>query len=489
LKAQRRREDAGWLADMRVGRKMVLAFGALIATLALSSIVFLVAQQRAASARAWMEHTREVIEDIMLLRAATLDQESALRGYLLSGAPDFLATYDAGRKQFEQALAALFALTSDDAAQQARLQQAQAIAGAWRSEFAEPAIRLAEHAETRPQAVASVVRREGRRHTDALRQLYTQMSVEEARLLEERRQHLQRADQLMVWLTAGLLGLGVALGVFATRTTTRLIAGPLRTFTELMPRLASGDRELRIPHLARRDEIGKVAQALDGLRGANLRQHERDWIKSRLAEISGALQHCDSHQDFGATLLRLLSPALGAGYGLAYRYDENLGLLEYCAGYGTPDAKAMQQRFRPGEGLPGQCMVAQAVAAGAGAGRTLQDHVRSRRRGAGPAAVRPAAGAQRNRRRAGAGGVRRTRCGAPRAAGGSAGAGRACLADLVAQHPHPRAAGGNPGAVGGVAGFRRSAARPAGATAHHQRNPARAFQDARRAGRAPAHFA
>ena len=45
------------------------------------------------SANAWLRHTDEARVRIALVRGTLLDAETALRGYLMTGAPTFLAPY------------------------------------------------------------------------------------------------------------------------------------------------------------------------------------------------------------------------------------------------------------------------------------------------------------------------------------------------------------------------------------------------------------
>src|SRR5262245_29270203 len=75
-----------------------------------------------ASANKWLHHTDEVRVNIALLRATLLDAETGLRGYLFTGATDFLRPYERGRIEWRQQLDQVRRLTADNPEQQGRLQ-------------------------------------------------------------------------------------------------------------------------------------------------------------------------------------------------------------------------------------------------------------------------------------------------------------------------------------------------------------------------------
>ena len=74
---------------------------------------------------------------------------------------------------------------------------------------------------------------------------------------------LSRTDPSAMWLTLALglggIGIGSAIVVWLILT----IVPPLRTITELTHRLERGDTSFELPYLARRDEIGELAHAVE----------------------------------------------------------------------------------------------------------------------------------------------------------------------------------------------------------------------------------
>ena len=74
------------------------------------------------------------------------------------------------------------------------------------------------------------------------------------------------ADLLALWLAVGMLALVVAVTAGVVSLLSRRIVGPITVLTEVISRLAGGERDLAVPSRERRDEIGRMAQAIEELR-------------------------------------------------------------------------------------------------------------------------------------------------------------------------------------------------------------------------------
>ncbi|MFZ4437088.1 MAG: PAS domain S-box protein [Syntrophales bacterium] len=77
--------------------------------------------------------------------------------------------------------------------------------------------------------------------------------------------------------------------------------------------------------------------------------------KARLSRISTELQKSATLEEMVRTFMSLVSPLMGAAYGVFYLMDEEKGVLLAVGGYGWTEAEAKSHSFRVGEGLVGQC--------------------------------------------------------------------------------------------------------------------------------------
>ena len=81
------------LANLSVSRKLVLAFGIMVAISIASSALSIVRMREAAEATRWNNHTHEVLAAANAVGAAMVDQETGVRGFLIAGDDRFLEPY------------------------------------------------------------------------------------------------------------------------------------------------------------------------------------------------------------------------------------------------------------------------------------------------------------------------------------------------------------------------------------------------------------
>jgi len=98
----------------------VLALGPAIVVLILGAITF-DGIRRSSQSRALVAHTRDIIDRAQSTLSALQDAETGERGFLITGEPSYLEPYDRGVSSLASDTTALRALTTDNAAQQRRL--------------------------------------------------------------------------------------------------------------------------------------------------------------------------------------------------------------------------------------------------------------------------------------------------------------------------------------------------------------------------------
>jgi CHASE3 domain sensor protein len=114
-----------------IRRKILLSVFLPLPLMAVVCGILLWQLSRWQSEATWVDHTREVLVQAHLAQRLLLDQETGRRGYLLTGQRDFLQPYESGSKMFPLAVDRLASLTSDNAAQQARIAQLRQQHAAW----------------------------------------------------------------------------------------------------------------------------------------------------------------------------------------------------------------------------------------------------------------------------------------------------------------------------------------------------------------------
>ncbi|RYY91083.1 MAG: two-component system sensor histidine kinase/response regulator, partial [Comamonadaceae bacterium] len=116
-----------------------------------------------------VEHTDQVTRNATEAQRLSVDLESGMRGFLLTGEQRFLDPYEAAQSRIGGELAALRDRVKDNAAQVARVDRIVALQGDW-NRYASEVIALRRNAQPYTEAVLSG---RGKALSDAMRAEYT----------------------------------------------------------------------------------------------------------------------------------------------------------------------------------------------------------------------------------------------------------------------------------------------------------------------------
>ncbi len=241
-------------------RALVRAVGLPLLLMLLLAGIFLWQLNSLLVAARWVDHTDRVLAQAHMLQELLLDQETGLRGYLLTGDDTFLAPYRRGVGATGPTLDQLAGLIADNPAQGARLKDLRGQYAAWQA-FAEDALQVRASGG---DAAAQPLQARGRQIMDAMRADIGGFIGAEMLLRDQRSAAAQeRAWWVTLTSLGGALALGALLAIYLTRE--------LRRF--------SGDYEQALA------EAPRQAEALET---------EREWFRGTLASIGDAVVGTDT---------------------------------------------------------------------------------------------------------------------------------------------------------------------------------------------------
>ncbi|MCF8501589.1 MAG: methyl-accepting chemotaxis protein [Rhodospirillum sp.] len=214
------------------------------------------------NATAWNEHTHAVLGSLGEMIKGMVNQETGVRGYLVSSDESFLEPFTSGKAQFDKALSQVRSLTSDNSAQQARLDIAEGWARTWRTEVAEPEIAFMQSAETEQKARDMEASGAGKKAMDSLRTAVSELRKEEEKLLSERSAMQEESISNAIFVAIGGAASAIAASIVLGFLLDRVTGGPITRMTQVMSRLAGGDLTVSILDGERKDEIGAMAGAV-----------------------------------------------------------------------------------------------------------------------------------------------------------------------------------------------------------------------------------
>ncbi len=336
--------------------KLPLAGGVLGAVVFVALIVYLL------WTISWVEHTDRVTRNAVEVQRRSVDMETGMRGFLITGDDSFLEPYDSAQARMKTDLAALRSLVSDNQQQVDRIDRIGSLQNAW-NDFAREMIALRRGGGDYQTPIRFG---RGKRITDNVRAEFTAFTDTEQALRFQRNNEANRT----AWAIVGLF-------VFFTLLSTGLLA-------------FFGRRQL-----LRLSESYDVVLKEQAAHAETLQQQA--WLRSAQTELTADLVGELSAQDMGRKVLDFFAQKLGSTVGALYQRERH-GALRRVASYGfSSDAEATPQVLSPTESLVGQAASHKRLQRDrAGRGRLPQGQFRPGRDGAGSRAA--AAGRRRRHR-------------------------------------------------------------------------------------------
>jgi signal transduction histidine kinase len=231
------------IARLRASTWLGLAAALLGVVVAACVILGIVAVRRTADVRNdLVDRLYPALTENLRLTGALLDEETGVRGYVLTGREDFLAPYTAGRRTEDASTAALVRLAREAPSTASLGPDVAAVrraAETWRSEYAEP---LVAEVRSHPGRPASVARADdGKERFDAVR---AALRRQEATIVAARDAGRARLNDsvnnlnLVLIVLGGVLVLAAVALVFVLR---RVVSDPIARLGAQARQVARGD--------------------------------------------------------------------------------------------------------------------------------------------------------------------------------------------------------------------------------------------------------
>ncbi|WP_194825228.1 CHASE3 domain-containing protein [Nocardia sp. XZ_19_231] len=198
------------------------------------------------------------------LQGALLNQETGIRGYAITGDPQFLEPYDRGRQEQTRAADRLRELLVGHPGLLADLAAVDLAAQRWQADFTDPATgAVSSRTGIGLDAATGAVRRKAL--FDSLRGTFAVQNDHLTAVVDSDSAELASARTTRNIVLAGIVAVFLLTGVLLTVLVRRLVVRPLGYLTESSRRVAAGEFDAHIDAVGPSD-IALVCEAVENMR-------------------------------------------------------------------------------------------------------------------------------------------------------------------------------------------------------------------------------
>ncbi len=264
------------LSNLDIARKLALGSACvLLGVAAMCATLYFVTRSLDAAAEA-ATRSFVVAADIDRATSAISEQSRAASGYRLGRDERFVAIYEDAAERF----AASLAKARKDSAGQAEflplIDKVETAGKVWVAEVGAPTMRLARDRNGPDPAADPARSTDGAKAFAALAAAAAEAREKTALRTTEALNEQSFHMSLALWATfvGGITA--VLVSAVVGWWLTRAIARPVRAMTEVMNKLAGGDDTVEIPAIGRKDEVGRMADAVQVFKDAAIKKKKKE---------------------------------------------------------------------------------------------------------------------------------------------------------------------------------------------------------------------
>jgi methyl-accepting chemotaxis protein len=252
-----------FVKNMSIGKKLYSGFIAVLIILIMLSVSSYVNFTNQNDAMNMNTHTYEVLLGLEDVLEGMADMETGQRGFALTGVEGSLAPFTKGKETFDNSLAKVKELTSDNPKQQELMEQIKAVHLDW-YKIAQASIdkrrQVARGIGTMDDIVRDEQAAKGKEAFDAFRGLVAESSNMELVLLEQRSKEAEgRRNTTNTTIVLGTL-IAAILSMIVAYAINRMISRPINEIKNAAELLATGQLDVSID-IDAQDEVGTLAKA------------------------------------------------------------------------------------------------------------------------------------------------------------------------------------------------------------------------------------
>ena len=249
------------LNDLNISKKLLLGFAVVVTIVAAMSGGVFLNLQSIKTAVADNDVEVAQLDKAHEVQLQVIERQNGVRGFAITGDKSFLKAVDGAQDKYREVMAQWTKLAPEDS------ERTSAIKAEVDAIFAEQdnQVNMAANPATHEAALIDLGKK-GR--LNKVRALLKSYEDRESETLKQRAASQTRAQDFADLTLAVGAGLAIVLSILMGWLLSRAIAGPISKMTDAMGRLASGDNAVEIPAVGRKDEVGRMAGAVQHFKDA-----------------------------------------------------------------------------------------------------------------------------------------------------------------------------------------------------------------------------
>jgi methyl-accepting chemotaxis protein len=269
------------LADLKTSRKLMIAFAVIIAISTIGDGLVFAKLMTIRTAAEKNDRTYDLSMDVQTITRGLVEQQNAIRAYIIGGQEDHLATYREHDRAVTEAIDRFIKTTASEEQRQ-RATKLRELIGDWRREYAEKPLALAADPATRGEAAAIMSGKTLGELRATLAEVKDAQDLIQSERIEIQKSAIELADAFLI----GSALLAIAAAAAMAWMLSRLVARPVVEMTGAMRKLADGDNTVEVPGVGRGDEIGEMAGAVQTFKDAAIEKLRLEGMTAEQAKAA-----------------------------------------------------------------------------------------------------------------------------------------------------------------------------------------------------------
>lgn len=260
-------------ANMPIARKIAISFALIILVMLIGGGVVYTQNKRVEESAFEIQRVQSLLIRLSELQNTINSQAGYFRGFLISGDRELVKKYEREKETYNSRLGAIRSLLTVKAASD-RLEGIAAQVEDWHKNVSDKGIKLMRNAATVNEARAIAATGMGDKALEEIKRLNGELFDLGQSLMDKARNSSETARNVSNIAGAAALLASVLVAVWMGLMLRKTVSSPIGAMTGAMEALARGELETDIPAVGRKDEVGKMASAMDIFKANAVRQRQ-----------------------------------------------------------------------------------------------------------------------------------------------------------------------------------------------------------------------